>query len=181
MRLKIRHPYYTYKLVHVRQTRLFTNENCKPVISFRVDKKYELDLANYAVIFTDQKGKEVFRTSRLKLQYRYYEEGEHGRKEVKFETEPLEFEDYGEVAIPFARKVFKTISNKKKPAPPKPEPIKPSTSLYRYPVWLMRTMEKIMAERRQAQYARFIERKRFISKNIQPIALSYEIISRAPT
>jgi len=44
-----------------------------PKIYFKIHKKYEYLFRNETVIFHDRKGRELFRSRELRLEFRYYE------------------------------------------------------------------------------------------------------------
>ena len=86
----------------------------QPRIYFKCHKKYETLLKWGVLVFHDKKGKELFRSSNVRVDFRYYELDPWNRQEkVRFVADLIEFEDMGPVSSHYLLKILKGACNSK--------------------------------------------------------------------
>jgi hypothetical protein len=134
--------------------------------------KYEDTINKTSIIFTNSKGKELFRSSNVKISYRYYETDTREKK-VRFDVKDISYSNYGYISHHYMKKV---LSLKEK------IPVKEEIPT-KYTYYTNRYLDIVRAKR----YYSIIYRYRRVSvhsiiyKEILPYYVVYDIEDRAPT
>ena len=157
-----------------------------PQIYFKCDRKFEYEFEKETLIFHDKHGKELFRSSKVMLDYRYYEDDRFKQNKVKFVMSSIEFEQYGAVSKHYMSKILKKSCNAKVLEKPKPRPLTPLEKIRLvFPRAMghgvQRFMDVVNAKRKYAKLYRYLKVFRYIFNAISPKILAYKITSTAPT
>ena len=157
-----------------------------PKIYFKCDRKFEYEFEKETLIFNDKHGKELFRSSNAKLDYRYYEEGRFGKNKVKFVVDSIELEKLGAVSKHYMSKILKKSCNAKVLERPKPRPLTPLERIRLvFPNAMGHGVQRFMdvanAKRKYAKIYRYSKIFRYIFNEIHPKFMAYKITSTAPT
>jgi len=153
-----------------------------PKIYFKCDKKYEYLFRDQALIFHDKKGKELFRSSKPRMEFRYYE-SDFGPKprqnKVKFSASSIEFEKFGLLSKSYLRKILRECCNAKVADPPKISAPERGTlqKWYEY----LRFMDIVKSRKFKAVLYKYNRVFRYIYKQIRPKFITNKPISNAPT
>ena len=149
-----------------------------PQIYFKCDRKYEgvFRYSNMA-IFHDKNGKEFFRSSKFRLEFRYYE-SDSKKNKVKFSVNALEFEELGLISKPYLRKILGKSCNAKVAEPYEEDPPRKFTKkeINRN----RKYMDIIKSKLRKAPIYKYTRIFRYIYKQICRKFVALEIESCAP-
>ena len=104
---------YMYRNINIQNIEFkYKYGSNESVIYFKCHKKYEHVFNGVNVIFHDKNGKELFRSRRVRADFRYYEFDKYMREDkVRFLVEDIEFEDLGYVSREYLIKIFKRSCN----------------------------------------------------------------------
>jgi len=153
-----------------------------PKIYFKCDKKYEYLFRDQPLIFHDKKSRELFRSSKPSLEFRYYE-SDFGQKprqnKVKFSASSIEFEKFGLLSKSYLRKILRKCCNAKVSDPPK-VPAHERGTLQKWYEYL-RFMDIVKSRKFKAVLYKYNRVFRYIYKQIHPKFLASQSISNAPT
>ena len=153
-----------------------------PKIYFKCDKKYEYLFRDQALIFHDKKGRELFRSSKPRMEFRYYE-SDFGPKpkqnKVKFSASSIEFGKLGLLSKCYLRKILRKCCNAKVASPPKVTTHEIGTlqKWYEY----LRFMDIVKSRKFKAVLYKYNQVFRYIYKQICPKFLVFQPNSTAPT
>lgn len=178
MRIKLFIPSH-FKRINIQNIEISYESRGLPRIYFKCNKKYEELLANELVIFSDNRGRELFRSRRLYLHFRYYESDSREPK-VKFEVRGIEVERFGLASKEYVTKILRRACNGIVIEPPPPLPFR-KPRLSRYGIGVLRYFEKVIAFRYRPIMYRFLLKFRYIFKKIIGKFLTYSLESNAPT
>ena len=150
-----------------------------PKVYFKCHKKYEKLFRAKDVIFHDKNGKEFFRSSDLKLEFRYYESDLKLNK-VKFSANAIELENLGLLSKTYLRKRLRKSCNAKLAILFSEKTTKVNEIKY---WWLQgnRFIDPIRSRMKKCELYKNILIFRYIFKNICQKLITNTLESRAPT
>jgi len=150
-----------------------------PKIYFKCHKRYEELFFGKLIIFHDSKGRELFRSSLIRAEFRYYESDSRENK-VKFSANAIELEELGLVSKPYLRKILRQCCNAKVASLPKKEEPPLRRDLKSWSANL-RFMDIVKSRLRKAPIYKYKRIFRYICNKICPKLLITKQESNAPT
>lgn len=154
-----------------------------PKIYFKCPKKFEDSFIGKTVIFHDRKGRELFRSPGIRLEFRYYESdfGPNARQnKVEFSANFIEFENLGLLSKPYLRKILRKCCNAKVAAPPTKKSPPKMRDIKKWRENL-RFMDIVKSKIFKAVLYRIMRTFRYICKQICPNFITIPTRSTAPT
>ncbi len=144
---------------------------------FKCNKKFENLFSKETIIFHNSRGKEIFRSSNVRLDYKYYED-DTKEKKVRFLVADIEFENYGQVSNYYMLKVLKTACNAQTILIQKHV----NHRAPKYGTGVMRYVEQIKNMKyKSIMYKKFIKKMRYIFIKIVEQIYKTVLQSTAPT
>jgi hypothetical protein len=169
-----------FKAINIKDVEfLDKNDEGLLVFYFKCHDRYENYLLHGAPLrFQDSKGKELFRSCKLEIYFRY-RESDSRQNITKFEVKAIEFEKLGLVSKHYLRNILRQCCNAKVYVPPPKEP--PLRGTLKDYYLHLRFMDIVKSRLRKAPIYKYERIFRYIFKQIHRLFVINTTDSTAPT